>query len=85
MNYSSRIERVFAHGANIQANMSIPGTNDPIINSDTGSFDSDFSTNGTTYSVNGNFTKRDDSAGPYTCEKLSPLPSRCDAMYKGVA
>lgn len=41
--------------------MSIPGLNDSIINSDSGSLDSDFATNGTTYSVNGerSLKKRD--------------------------
>lgn len=84
MNYTSRIERVFAHGANNQWNMSIPGTNDPIINSDSGSLASDLQTNGTTYSVNGNLTKRQDSDDPYACENLSPLPQNCAAMLKGV-
>jgi len=84
MNYSSRIERVFAHGANPQANMSIPGLNDPIINSDTGSLDSDFATNGTTYSVHGkrSLKKREQT---YDCESLSPLPGNCTAMEEGVA
>ncbi|KAE9363941.1 alpha/beta-hydrolase [Stipitochalara longipes BDJ] len=84
MNYSSRIERVFAHGANPQANMGIPGLNDPIINSKTGSLDSDFATNGTTYSVNGkrNLKKREKT---YDCESLSPLPGNCTAMEEGVA
>jgi pimeloyl-ACP methyl ester carboxylesterase len=88
MNYSSRIERVFAHGANIQANMSIPGLNDPIINSDSGSLDSDFATNGTTYSVNGRALRRretDVGADPYSCESLSPMPERCTSMEQGVA
>ncbi|KAL9596006.1 MAG: hypothetical protein Q9219_006090 [cf. Caloplaca sp. 3 TL-2023] len=58
MNYSSRIERVFAHGANVRANMSDPGRNDPIINSDSGSLDSSFATNGTTYSDHASLTKR---------------------------
>ncbi|KAL8672699.1 MAG: hypothetical protein Q9168_002859 [Polycauliona sp. 1 TL-2023] len=82
MNYSSRIDRVFAHGANVQSNQSIPGLNDPIINSDSGSFDSDFSTNGTTYAENGRVVKR--AADPYTCESLSPLPERCAATGEGV-
>jgi pimeloyl-ACP methyl ester carboxylesterase len=89
MNYSSRIERVFAHGANIQANMSIPGQDDPIINSKSGSLESDFETNGTTFSVN---TRRGlESSNPgadidtYTCETLSPLPEKCDAMNEGIA
>ena len=89
MNYSSRIERVFAHGANVQWNMSIPGLDDPIINSDSGSFDSDEGTNGTTYSVNdggnGTLGKRDDDSGPYSCAKLSPTPGKCKAMEAGVA
>lgn len=85
MNYSSRIDRVFAHGANVQANQSIPGLNDPIINSETGSLDSDFATNGTTYSVHGPLNKRADSNGNnYTCEVLSSLPDRCTAMMQGV-
>lgn len=83
MNYSSRIERVFAHGANPQANMSIPGLNDPIINSDSGSLNSDFATNGTTYSVNGRSLRKRD-ADKYTCESLSPLPGNCSAMEEGV-
>lgn len=33
MNYSSRIDCVFAHGANLQSNQSIPGSNDPFISS----------------------------------------------------
>jgi hypothetical protein len=66
--------------------MSIPGLNDPIINSDSGSLDSDFATNGTTYSVNG---KRKRGLGKraetYDCESLSPLPGNCSAMEEGVA
>jgi len=87
MNYSSRIERVFAHGANPQANMSIPGLDDPIINSDSGSLDSDFGTNGTTLAVSRRRSvamgKRDGEE--YTCESLSPLPGNCDAMDEGVS
>lgn len=85
MNYSSRIDRVFAHGANLQANMSIPGLNDPIINSESGGLESDFETNGTTLSTNGNIAKRESNADKYSCEALSPMPHRCKAMEKGVA
>ena len=85
MNYSSRVERVFAHGANPQANRSNPGVNDPIINSDTGSLDSDFGTNGTTYSVNGNLTRSEESEDPYSCEKTSPTPKKCKAMEDAVS
>jgi pimeloyl-ACP methyl ester carboxylesterase len=86
MNYSSRIDRVFAHGANIQANMSIPGLDDPIINSDTGSLDSDFATNGTTYATTPKSLKRrtKDGENPYTCESLSPTPDKCAAMQQGI-
>jgi pimeloyl-ACP methyl ester carboxylesterase len=85
MNYSSRIERVFAHGANIQANMSIPGHDDPIINSDTGSLDSDFATNGTTYAVSRRgLRRRAAKEDPYACENLSPTPEKCAAMEQGV-
>lgn len=84
MNYSSRIDRVFAHGANIQSNQSIPGTNDPIMNSKSGSLDSDFSTNGTTFSTNPSRLRKRNDCDPYTCESLSPLPSRCAAMMEGV-
>ena len=83
MNYTSRIDRVFAHGANVQGNQDIPGTNDPIINSNSRSLDADFSTGGVTKSVTGNFTKR--AAGDnYDCPSLSPTPSQCDAMMQGV-
>ncbi|KAJ5820000.1 hypothetical protein N7474_005591 [Penicillium riverlandense] len=85
MNYTSRIDRVFAHGANLQANMSIPGTDDPIINSESGSLDSDFSTNGTTFSTSSDPLQKRDPCNTYTCESLSPLPSRCPAMVKGVS
>ncbi|KAL8705267.1 MAG: hypothetical protein Q9201_001598 [Fulgogasparrea decipioides] len=85
MNYTSRIERVFAHGANVQANQSIPGLNDPIISSDSGSLDSDFGTNGTTYSVKGRLNKRAvNSSEEYNCQSLSPLPERCSAMEQAV-
>ncbi len=85
MNYSSRIERVFAHGAQANFNMSIPGLDDPIINSKTGSFDADFKTNGTTYSVNSNLTKRQSTnETPYSCANLSPLPENCAAMLTAV-
>jgi pimeloyl-ACP methyl ester carboxylesterase len=84
MNYSSRIERVFAHGANPQANESIPGLNDPIINSDSESLGSDFATNGTTYSVNRKRGLRKRDADKYTCESLSPLPGNCLASDEGV-
>jgi hypothetical protein len=84
MNYSSRIERAFAHVANLQANRSIHGLNDPIINSESGSLDSDFGTNGTTYAVSKRrLGKRDDDQ--YTCENLSLLPRNCSAMENGVA
>jgi hypothetical protein len=63
--------------------MSIPGLNDPIINSDSGSLDSDFATNGTTYSVHGKrgLRKREQV---YDCESLSPLPGNCTAMEEAV-
>ena len=83
MNYSSRIDRIFAHGANIQANQNIPGTDDPIINAASGSLEADLGSNGTTYSVKGNFTKRDDQAS-MGCRILSPTPDRCNAMIQGV-
>lgn len=85
MNYSTRIERVFAHGANVQANMSIPGLNDPIINSETGTLDSDVGAHGTTYSTKGNLTARAAGTDPYSCQSLSPLPDRCSAMTQGVS
>jgi hypothetical protein len=53
MNHTDRIDRVFAYGAQAQADQSRPGLLDPIINSDVGSLDADFGTDGTTYSVNG--------------------------------
>jgi pimeloyl-ACP methyl ester carboxylesterase len=84
MNYSSRIDRVFAHGANPQANMSIPGTDDPIINSETGSLVSDEDSHGVTYSTKGNLTKRASAPDPYSCENLSPAPGKCAAMEQGV-
>ena len=83
MNYTSRIDRVFAHGANIQANMDIPGKNDPIINSKSGSLDADFSSGGTTYSTSGNLTKRG-TTDDYTCQSLSPTPYQCGAMMQNV-
>lgn len=83
MNYTHRIDRVFAHGANPQANTSDPGTNDPIINSVTGNLDSDLTNNGTTYST-ANVTRRATAADAYSCEALSPLPMNCPAMEKGV-
>ncbi|KAI4259132.1 MAG: hypothetical protein L6R42_004742 [Xanthoria sp. 1 TBL-2021] len=84
MNYTSRIERVFAHGANVQANQSIPDLHDLIINSDSGSLNSDFGRNGTTYAQNGRLSKR--AVDTYTCESLreSPLPERCSTMEDGV-
>jgi pimeloyl-ACP methyl ester carboxylesterase len=86
MNYSSRIERVFAHGANIQANMSLPGLDDPIINSESGGLSSDEASNGTTYSTSGNFTRRAAATpDPYACENISPTPKKCKAMEDGVA
>lgn len=85
MNYTSRIDRVFAHGANNQADMSNPGTNDPIINSDSGSFDADHATNGTTYSTKAAEKRKRDTCKSYDCESLSPLPGRCDAMADGVS
>ncbi|RMZ88264.1 hypothetical protein DV736_g4508, partial [Chaetothyriales sp. CBS 134916] len=84
MNYTSRIDRVFAHGANPQANMSIPGTDDPIINSDTGSLDSDLTNGGVTYSTAKNLTKRHGPKNSYTCEALSPTPEKCEAMEEAV-
>lgn len=83
MNYTDRIERVFAHGANVQGNQSIPGTNDPIINSESGSLDAGFGDNGTTLSASDYVTKRV-SADDYTCQTLSPTPSECEDMMKGV-
>lgn len=83
MNYTDRVGRVFAHGANPQANTSNPGTNDPIINSESGNLDSDLSNGGVTYSTV-NVTKRDTTKNPYTCETLSPLPGKCSAMEAAV-
>ena len=58
--------------------------NDLIINSESGSLDSDFETNGTTHAVSKRrLGKRDDDQ--YTCENLSPLPGNCSAMENGVA
>ncbi|KAL8776917.1 MAG: hypothetical protein Q9194_002852 [Teloschistes cf. exilis] len=85
MNYTSRIDRVFAHGANVQADQNIPGRNDPIITSKSGSLGSSLSTNGTTYSTTGQFAKRQVDGGQnYTCEGLSPTPERCSAMERAV-
>ena len=85
MNFTSRVERVFAHGANVQANQSIPGRDDPIVTSDSGSLDADFATNGTTYSTSERLARRaTNSPYAYTCQALSPLPDRCDAMVQAV-
>jgi hypothetical protein len=90
MNYTDRIDRVFAHGANPQYNTSQPGLKDPIINSENGFLDSSISDNGTTLSINGlGLGKRDNSivgspGAPYTCEHLSPMPGKCDQMVDGV-
>lgn len=76
--------------------MSIPGLNDPIINSDTGSFDADFSTNGTTYSTRpdsafAGLRKRQSDAScsenpdQYAYCKISPTPDKEQAMLDGVA
>lgn len=84
MNYTERIDRIFAHGANIQANMSIPGLNDPIINSDSGSLDADVGTNGTTYSTRPDMMKKRDNANRYSYAELSPTPEKEQAMLDGV-
>ena len=84
MNYSDRIDRVFAHGANPQYNYSRPGLKDPIINSEDGSLDSTPEMNGTTFSVNGSGLNRR-AADEYTCESLSPLPGNCTAMEDAVS
>lgn len=69
--------------------MSLPGLDDPIINSDSGSLGSDEETNGTTYSTSGNFTRRAAAAAatpdPYACESISPAPLRCAVMEAGVS
>ncbi|KAK4692597.1 hypothetical protein P7C71_g4642, partial [Lecanoromycetidae sp. Uapishka_2] len=83
MNYTSRIDRVFAHGANIQGNQNLPGTNDPIINSASGSLDADVASGGITRSKLGDLKKRD-VGDNYTCQILSPTPSQCGAMTQGV-
>ncbi len=83
MNYTSRIDRVFAHGANIQANQTRPGTNDPIINSGSGSLDADVGSGGTTLSSKGDVEKRA-GADTYSCQALSPTPAKCGAMTQGV-
>lgn len=92
MNYTDRIDRVFAHGANPQYNTSQPGLKDPIINSENGYLDSSLADNGTTFSINGlGIGKRwnNDIVGspgaPYTCEHLSPSPDKCDSMREAVA
>lgn len=84
MNYTSRMERVFSHGANVQGNQSIPGTDDPIINSKTGSLTSDEETNGTTYAVDEDNAKARRVVDPYSCQSLSPLPERCGDMMHAV-
>lgn len=83
MNYTSRIDRVFAHGANVQGNQNLPGTNDPIINSDSGSLDASMGSGGITYSKEGNVMRRS-TADDYTCQTLSPTPNTCGAMTEGV-
>lgn len=88
MNYSSRIDRVFAHGAQANFNQSIPGTKDPIINSATGSFTSNFDTKGTTVAdderAKQRLLKRQEGGSEYWCENISPLPERCADMYEAV-
>jgi pimeloyl-ACP methyl ester carboxylesterase len=89
MNYTSRVDRVFAHGPNPQYNTSQPGLKDPIINSKDGSLGSTKAENGTTFSVNGlGLGKRNNIVGspgaPYTCEHLSPQPDKCADMRKAV-
>ena len=66
--------------------MSIPGRDDPIINSDSGTLDSDFATNGTTYAVPpGKLRKRaTEDEDPYTCASLSPTPDKCGNVTQGV-
>jgi hypothetical protein len=88
MNHTDRIDRVFAYGANTQANQSRPGLLDPIINSASGFFDADISTNGTTYSVNGaGLAKRQETfapTDPYSYATLSPTPEAEEAVYNGL-
>jgi hypothetical protein len=89
MNYTDRIERVFAHGANPQWNTSQPGLKDPIINSENGYLDSSIAENGTTFSVNGlGLGRRNNVVGspgaPYTCDHLSPYPNCCADMKTAV-
>lgn len=84
MNYSSRIDRVFAHGANIQADQSLPGTNDPIIISKSGSLDANVASGGTTHSTKGDLNRREEGKDKYSCERLSPTPEKCAAIAQGV-
>ena len=90
MNHTDRIDRVFAHGANPQWNVSQPGLKDPIINSESGSLASTEKDNGTTLSVNGlGLGRRNAIVGspgaPYDCNNLSPLPNKCADMKAAVA
>ena len=83
MNYTSRIDRVFAHGANVQADQSLPGRDDPIINSNSGSLDADLASGGMTHATGASLTKRD-ATDNYTCPTLSPTLEKCGAMMQGV-
>ena len=79
MNYSSRVDRIFALGPTANANMDNPGTNDPIIYSSTGSLNSN-PPSGVTYSTQ----KKRAAPAPYSCEALSPTPDKCDKMRSGI-
>lgn len=83
MNYTDRIDRVFAYGAQAHFNQSFPGKNDPIINSATGTLHSNFETNGTTVAEQ-KVLKRQEGGEEFWCESISPFPNRCVDMYAGV-
>jgi hypothetical protein len=67
--------------------MSIPGLDDPIINSASGSLGSDIATNGTTYSINSRpgVLKKHDAPNPYVYSLVNPTPEKEQAMKDGIS
>lgn len=89
MNYTDRIDRLFAYGAQIHYNQTdFPGRDDAIINSKTGTLESSFDNGGVTLAEEKEqqrkLSKRNEGGDEFWCESISPMPERCDDMYAGV-
>jgi pimeloyl-ACP methyl ester carboxylesterase len=92
MNYTDRIDRLFVYGGQIHYNQThFPGKDDPIVNSKSGTLESNFENGGVTPPSSDEgaeeqkrLRKRQEGGEEFWCESISPMPERCVDMYAGV-